>query len=863
MSKYHFSFLLLLCLWTACKSNKTPISATEATTTENKTVAVEESLSQDSVQVGTLPQKKPTYKAEATLAFQLKHTKLHITPVWENQSLKGVAFLKLSPWFYPQNEIIFDAKGLEVSAVKRIDPITKAEMTLSFHQKEKFKLHIALDKTFKRGDEINLQITYNAFPNALTDYEKGYLMTETGVNFINPLNKIKNKPQQIWTQGETAYSSCWFPTFDNPNVKTSQELLITVDSKFQTLSNGKMIETTLHKDGTRTDHWKQEKPHAPYLFMFAVGNFSIVRDKWEDKPIEFWIEKRYENHAEAIFGNTKEMMTYFSTLLGVKYPWDKYSQIIVRDYTSGAMENTSASLFMEGLMVDSVAIKDKHWDDIIAHELFHQWFGDLVTAESWANLPLNEAFANYSEYLWREHKFGKSSAEAHRLEEWAQYFEESKKKQEPLIRFAHESADDMFDSHSYAKGGLILHYLRKTIGDEAFFKGLNLYLTRYAYGKAEVHQLRICFEEVTGRDMNWFFDQWFLKAGHPVLQFQTHFEKGKLTIFANQKNSLQEARNYELPIDIEFWHKGLSFRQSFTLKNDFDTLAINMENAPDLIIIDPERVIPAEILFEKPLENHLLQAQISKDYRAIVEALDNLIGNIKDERVMTNYLQMLRNPSEDVRTYLLNQLSDESLALSNVCIEPLKNVLMQDKNALCRTLALNTLGSKFENQKEVIYSALKNDSSYYVRSNALFILFLLGENNLESLLKQYEHYDDRYMLYVIMEIYSRNGTADKTNWFIEKMSHKSGEELIQYMNPFTNYLLTLSDEEMKKGINYLENLALYDNNYKVRQYVYQMLVVIGGNPENKENVDITKDVRAKIRAQERDFRVRDYMKTFE
>jgi hypothetical protein len=230
---------------------------------------------------------------------------------------------------------------------------------------------------------------------------------------------------------------------------------------------------------------------------------------------------------------------------------------------------------------------------------------------------------------------------------------------------------------------------------------------------------------------------------------------------------------------------------------------------------------------------------------------------------MTNYLQMLRNPSEDVRTYLLNQLSDESLALSNVFIEPLKSIVMQDKNALCRTLSLTTLGSKFENQKEVIYSALKNDSSYYVRSNALFILFLLGENNLESLLKQYEHYEDRYMLYVIMEIYSRNGTADKTNWFIEKMSHKSSEELIQYMNPFTNYLLTLSDEEMKKGINYLENLALYDNNYKVRQYVYQMLVVIGGNPENNDNVDVTKDVRAKIRAQERDFRVRDYIKTFE
>ena len=199
------------------------------------------------------------------------------------------------------------------------------------------------------------------------------------------------------------------------------------------------------------------------------------------------------------------MIRYFEDLLQVKYPWPKYDQIVVRDFVSGAMENTTASIFMEELRLTEREAIDSEWDYIIAHELFHQWFGDLVTTESWANLTLNEAFANYSEYLWNEHKYGDDLAKLKLIVEMETYFQEAETKQVNLIRFDYEDAEDMFDAHSYSKGGVILHMLRDYLGDELFFSGLNLYLTSHAFQSVEVHDLRLAFEKVSGEDFELVF----------------------------------------------------------------------------------------------------------------------------------------------------------------------------------------------------------------------------------------------------------------------------------------------------------------------------------------------------------------------
>ncbi|MDW8288725.1 MAG: M1 family metallopeptidase, partial [Flammeovirgaceae bacterium] len=431
---------------------------------------------------------------------------------------------------------VLDAKGFDIRRIGRIYQQDTIDLSFNYDGK---KLEVLLDRVFKRNETLHLFVDYVAKPNEITVKGSEAITEDKGLYFINPLGKEKDKPRQIWTQGETEASSCWFPTFDAPNVKTKQEIFITVDTAFRTISNGTLVFQRNNNDGTRTDYWKQDKPHAPYLFAMAIGKYAEIKDQWRHVPLFYYVEPEYAPYAKDIFGNTPEMMEFFSKLLDYPYPWDKYAQVVVRDFVSGAMENTSVSIFMEQLQVDKRSLLDHHWDAIIAHELFHHWFGNLVTCESWANLPLNESFANYSEYLWLEYKYGVDEADLHWQGELEQYLNESIRKQEPLIRYYYRDKEDMFDSHSYAKGGLILHYLRKIVGEEAFRESLQLYLKQNAFKKAEIHQLRLAFEEVTGEDLNWFFDQWFLKPGHPDIFLSEQYENGVVSLTVRQRQDLQ------------------------------------------------------------------------------------------------------------------------------------------------------------------------------------------------------------------------------------------------------------------------------------------------------------------------------------
>ncbi|NJN27260.1 MAG: M1 family metallopeptidase [Cyclobacteriaceae bacterium] len=345
------------------------------------------------------------YRAEATRHFILKHTKLEIALDWENQYLLGRATLELEPYFYDQSHLVLDAKNFEVHQVNLLASEDSIPLEYVYDGKS---LDIILDKTYQKGQPIHIRIDYTAKPN-----EGNPKHDQKGLYFINPTGEIPGKPRQAWTQGETDSNSRWFPTIDEPNQKSTQEMFITVDSHFTTLSNGVLVYAKSDENGTRTDYWKMDQPHAPYLFMFAVGDFHITEDEWEDLKVDYYMEPKFAKYSRAIFGHTPEMISFFSDTLNYPFPWSKYSQIVVRDFVSGAMENTSASVFMDDLNVTSRELIDYEWDDIIAHELFHQWFGDLVTCESWANLPLNESLATYGEYLWRSHKYGMDEGDYH------------------------------------------------------------------------------------------------------------------------------------------------------------------------------------------------------------------------------------------------------------------------------------------------------------------------------------------------------------------------------------------------------------------------------------------------------------------
>ena len=450
-----------------------------------------------------LPDTLPSYQATEATLFDLIDTKLWVSFDWDKKHCLGTAEITASPVGKKRNRLVLDAKGFDIKSIVNGDG---KKLTYKY---DNAKLDIDLGAEIPVGKATKVKIEYVAKPDDLKVGGSAAITSDKGLYFINPDGKDKNKPRQIWTQGETQSNSKWFPTIDVPNQRCTQEMYITVGDNFKTLSNGTMLDSKKNANGTRTDHYKMTQPHAPYLFMMAIGEFAVVNDKWRDIPLKYYVEPKYEKDAKAIYSNTPEMLTFFSDLLGVKYPWPTFSQVIVRDYVSGAMENTTAVVFGEFCQKTSRELLDGDNEGIVAHEMFHHWFGDYVTCESWSNLTLNEGFANYSEYLWEEHKNGREAADYHRLNELAGYMASTRGNMHDLINYSYDNREDMFDAHSYNKGGLVLHMMRNYLGDDVFFRGLNLYLTKNAYTAVEAAQLRLAMEEVSGQDLNWFFNQWY------------------------------------------------------------------------------------------------------------------------------------------------------------------------------------------------------------------------------------------------------------------------------------------------------------------------------------------------------------------
>lgn len=524
------------------------------------------------------------YSPSYTLRNDLIHTVLDLKFDWEKQHVLGKATLTLKPYFYPTKILSLDAKGFEIHSLTMTD--SKQELKYAYDGEV---LTVDLGKIYSAEEEYTIKIDYTAMP-AETGGQGGSaaITSDQGLFFINHDNSDPNKPMQIWTQGETEWNSRWFPTIDKPNERCTQETYITVEDRFETLSNGLMVSSTENENGTRTDYWKMDQPHAPYLFMVVVGDFAVVKDEWNGMPVDYYVEPAYEEDAKDIFAHTPEMLGFFSKKLGVQYPWKKFSQIIVRDYVSGAMENTTSVIFGEFVQKTKRELIDNDNDGIVAHEMFHHWFGDYVTCESWANLTLNEGFANYAEYLWYEHKYGKDRADSHRQGELEAYVESvSLGGAHPLIYFGYDDKEDMFDRHSYNKGGLVLHMLRHYVGEEAFFAALKKYLTDNAYSSVEAHNLRLAFEAVTGEDLNWFFDQWYFSSGHPKLNINYDYDETAGTInvvILQEQDPATSPLVFKLPFAIDIYTgTNLPTRHEVVMDQRKQVFSFNVSEKPTLV----------------------------------------------------------------------------------------------------------------------------------------------------------------------------------------------------------------------------------------------------------------------------------------
>ncbi|MFA6945452.1 MAG: M1 family aminopeptidase [Pedobacter sp.] len=563
------------------------------------------------------------YRGSYTKTADIMNTRLDLSFDWDSAHVIGKATILARPYFYPSDQLVLNANGFRINTVSLVNSYDKKPLRYTYDGK---LLKISLDKIYTRTQSYTVFIDYVAMPNKLEIGKDIASAGDRGIYFINKDGKEKDKPRQIWTQGETECNSNWFPTINGTQEKMTQELNITVPNDYVSLSNGTLEFSSMNGDGTRTDSWRQEQPHSTYLTMLAVGNFAITKDKWRDKEVSYYTEPAYASTAKLVFGNTPEMMEFFSGKLGIEYPWEKYSQIVVRDFVSGAMENTTATVFYEGMNMTEGQYLDENHEDIIAHELFHHWFGDLVTAESWANLPLNESFATYGEYLWEEYKYGRDQADLKGLEDLSAYIGNKHKNGADLIRFDYADREHMFDEISYQKGGRILHMLRKTVGDDAFFESLKLYLTRNSYKTVEIHDLRLAFEEVTGMDLNWFFNQWFLASGHPVLNIQHSYdpERKEILISISQDQDLSETPLYRLPMAVDIYADGKVIRKEIVLDKKKQSFIFPSASSPELVNVDAEKYILAEKNEVKSMQQYVFQYQNAPLFMDRFEAIMKL-----------------------------------------------------------------------------------------------------------------------------------------------------------------------------------------------------------------------------------------------
>ena len=838
-----FSFLILtVSCQVASNSDKSnsPEASNESAVDSTLAVTETDTLEPEIIEV------ERVYRPEETKIFDLIHTKLEVSFDWQNKYLNGTATLQLKPYFYSQNTLNLDARGFDIHQIFLIDSSGKSPLEFSY---DKEVLSIKLDKEYTRNDDLFVEIKYTAKPYELEAGGSEAISSDQGLYFINADGSDPEKPQQIWTQGETEANSAWFPTIDAPNQRTTQEMYITVDEKFTTLSNGILVYSQLNEDGTRTDYWNMEQSHAPYLFMMAIGEYAIVSEKWEGMDVSYYVEPAYEQYAKAIFGNTPEMLSFFSNKLDYKYPWRKYSQVVVRDFVSGAMENTTASTFMEALQVTDRELLDENWDKIIAHELFHHWFGDLVTSESWANLTLNEAFANYSEYLWVEHKYGIDEADYNGLDELTQYLNEAKEKQVDLIRFYYDDREDMFDSHSYAKGGRILHMLRKYVGDEAFFASLSTYLKQQEFSDVEVHDLRLAFEEVTGEDMNWFFNQWFLASGHPVLSVTHEYEEGTLTFNVEQQQNFETTPVYKLPLYIDIYHGDEKERFAIVVDEAVEEFEFELPSAPSLVDFDAEKQMLGEIFYDKSIEELIFQYNNTEKFLSRFEAVSGLTEFVQNDTARTVVLSALNDPFWAIRQEAINAFDEYSGNDSISIMDTIAVISAQDNKSLVRADALAILASNnADKYKQEFVRGLK-DPSYAVVGASLYGYGLTSATDKKTIFESHEDIKNINTLVPVADFYALEGTSQKFDWFKKSIEENKGLEqyyLLQYLG---QYLMKMPVDIQKEGFLLLKEYALNSEAYYVRLAAFQGLLLI-------EELEGVRDLINLLKKEEEDERLK-------
>ncbi len=669
--------------------------------------------------------------------WDLHHQKLRVRFRFEEEQVLGQTEMLFTS-MEKQNELIFDAKTMVFDSIYDV----RAGRIFEYVQDSAI-VTVQLNKHFDPGDTLVLGISFVSTP------------PERGLYFVNPRGDDPVKPTQIWTLGQPEDNSFWFPTIDHPAERTTQETWISVPERFQTLSNGLLLDSRVFPgDSLRTDYWKLHQPHAPYLFVLAVGEYEIVEEKVGDMLYRYYVESQFVNTVDLIYKNTADMVVYSEELTGVPWPWDPvYAQAPVHDFIARGMENTTATLLYDAVQFDLRGSQDLSNQDLIMHEVIHQWFGNLVTCKDWANLPLNEGFANYFESAYRLHNDGRDEYLWKNHNDRLRYFSEAETYRRPLIFYSYNIPEDMYDRHTYQKAGQVLRMLHDYLGDELWWEGVNLWLDRHAFDAVDVFDLQSVFEDVSGMDLYFFIDQWFLKPGHPYLELSHEISGSRAELFVEQIHDTIRQPLFTLYPEVLVVTTGGEMRERIRIDGPVHTFDFESSHEILDVIVDPERVQLAQYFHDISVGS--LQRRLQSRHLLVrAEALSLAEDFMEYRTIREKVAQMaLGDPFWGIRMTAYGLVSDYIGLFETGDILPMAMKASYDNEPAyeVRREALNVLRNMEIASTEIHImvqqhlTEMMSDTSYFVAADAIVSAGELFPEHVATLVLPYverESYQD-------------------------------------------------------------------------------------------------------------------------
>lgn len=653
--------------------------------------------------------------------FRVEHVVLDLDLDHGKGQVDGTATLRLHRIDPEATEIRLDAIGFELKKVEQRVGRKGWSKASHVYDGEVLTVTVPADAT-----ALELRVTYLAQPRR-------------GMYFLAPDEAVPNRPEQIWTQCQDEDARHIFPCHDKPHNKQTFETTFRVKPGWFVLSNGDPTGSAAkRKKGIYS--FSMKDPMPSYLFTCVAGAFAEIEDAVGDLPVNYYVPEGREADGKRSFRNTPAMIRLFSKLTGVDYPWTKYHQIVVHDFIFGGMENTGATTMYEHLLLDARAAIDISSDDLIAHELAHQWFGDLVTCRDWSHGWLNEGFATYFEHVWRQHDRGDDAYLYGLRADLDTYLSEARGRyQRPVVCQDYEAPIDIFDRHLYEKGGLFLHTLRERLGDERFWAGVKTYLERHAQGVVETRDLLRALEDTSGQSLERAFHQAVHRAAYPDVKVEIKHEDGLLLVTVEQRQGKDDDVPFALDLDLDVTIGRKTERWSRVIDRRKQTLAFPVRSRPKMVVVDPRlRILgsvdvkaPADMLRHQLLkaESGYVQAQAAdvlgkREDPATLKALGRVVmdddvfwgarataaaslGKIRSEAAFKLLVRASTVEHPKVRRAVATALGKFKTEAAAVHLEAMAR---DDESLLVCASASRALGATRQDVREVLEELLERDS---------------------------------------------------------------------------------------------------------------------------------------------------------